>query len=248
MTPISYEETGAGRHTFDRLIAFDRKSRKFPVRKAARPVELKSVLWDCNVWLDQGREGACVGYSISHALACMPPPVRPMSTLDARSIYHASQRIDEFPGGSYAGATPFMEGTSVLAGMKVARMKGLVESYRWAFSVEELIAGLSTGPAVLGIPWYSGMSTPDKEGIARIGGKTVGGHAICCRGVDLAREYFIFRQSWGRKFGHNGDCYITFKDTEQLLSMSGESCFPVKREPEPGFLNKLAMALGLRHR
>ena len=224
-TPPSTET----RH-FDRIVSFDTRSRLFPMRVAPVGMELPS-LWSCSVRLDQGSEGACVGYALAHALSCLPPPRLFLTPTDARSIYHAAQRMDLFPGGSYTGAIPFMEGTSVLAGMKACIARKLLGSYKWAFSTLELIEGLTSGPAVLGLPWYKGMIAADNNGFVRPSGSVVGGHAICCRGWDPQNKKFVLRQSWGPSFGDNGDCYITFSDMDRLLSESGEACFPIKGAP-----------------
>lgn len=222
---------------FDRLERFDGRSRGYPVAAVA-PSFPQTVVWPCQTWLDQGSEGACAGFAIAHSLACHPEPASVDAVL-ARDIYHDAQRIDEFPGGSYAGAEPYMEGTSVLAGFKIAKRRGLVRAYRWAFGAEELRNGLSTGPAVLGIPWHAGMSSPDSSGMIRPVGSIVGGHAICCRGYDAQRRLFILRNSWGGRWGVDGDCFVSFDDMSSLLSRGGEACFPVKGPVKKTLVGKL---------
>lgn len=216
--------------TFDRIVSFDERSRGFPMRRARINIPLPS-LWSCSVQLDQGREGACVGYALAHTLSCLPPPRFHLTPTDARSLYHAAQRLDNFPGGSYPGAVPYMEGTSVLAGMKASMARKLIGSYRWAFGVHELIEGLTEAPAVLGLPWYSGMMKTDRKGFVRACGDLMGGHAVCCRGWDPQNKKFVLRQSWGPTFGVRGDCYVSFSDMNRLLSESGEACFPIKGDP-----------------
>ena len=58
---------------FDRLVQFDERSRAFPIRALidadAKP---RSYTWQCPVWLDQGTEGACVGFGVSHEAAARP--------------------------------------------------------------------------------------------------------------------------------------------------------------------------------
>jgi len=92
--------------TFDRLERFDERSREYPI-SAVAPLTAQTVVWPCLTWLNQGSEGACVGYAISHALACPPEP-RAVDSLFARDLYFEAQKIDQFPGGEYAGADPRM--------------------------------------------------------------------------------------------------------------------------------------------
>lgn len=96
---------------------------------------------------DQGVEGACVGFGISRYASLMN-----RLRYDGFALYHEAQRIDEWPGENYSG-------TSVRAGLEVARTQGLwrvragtpsptpraadgIDVYRWARSVEEVAACL----------------------------------------------------------------------------------------------------------
>jgi hypothetical protein len=101
-------------------------------------------------WYNQGNEGACVGFAVSR-----------MQTLYNRKkfvagyVYLAAQKLDEWPGENYPG-------TSVRAGMEVARTMGMwlpdgkapgvgrgpyqregIAAYRWPRSVKEMAACLS---------------------------------------------------------------------------------------------------------
>jgi hypothetical protein len=231
--------------TFDRLERFDERSRGYPI-SAVAPLTAQTVVWPCPTWLDQGSEGACVGHAISHALACPPEP-RIVDSLFARNLYFEAQKIDQFPGGEYAGADPRMSGTSVLAGFRVAHREKYVGAYRWAFGPAELCNGLSTGPAVLGVRWHAGMSNPGRDGLVRPLGSVLGGHAICCRGYDAQRKLFILRNSWGRDWGADGDCLVSFDDMASLLADGGEACFPLKgAAANKTLVHKLAALFGCR--
>jgi hypothetical protein len=219
----------------DRIVQFDEASREFPIRALVEKKRPRSHTWRLNIRLDQGTEGACVGFGITHELAAMPAEVFGLTADYARTmIYWEAQKIDGMPGGAYPGAKPRYEGTSVLAGLKVAQKLGWMESYRWAFGIDDLILGVGhNGPAVLGIPWYEGMSRPDSNGVVKPIGKCVGGHCIMVREVNLLKEEFRLPNSWGRRWGIDGECFISFQDIARLLHEDGEAVFFVGRHKTP---------------
>lgn len=219
----------------DRLVAFDERSRQFPVRALVGKKQPRSRTWRLDIRLDQGNEGACVGFGITHELAATPAPVPGMTDTYAREkIYWEAQKIDGQPGGAYPGAVPFYEGTSVLAGLKTAQKIGWMDSYRWAFGIDDLILGVGyNGPAVLGIPWYEGMRTPGSNGVIRATGKFAGGHCILARGVDILKGFFRLSNSWGRTWGIDGECFVSFSDMDRLLHDDGEAAFFDSRHVSP---------------
>jgi hypothetical protein len=70
-----------------------------------------------------------------------------------------------------------------------------------------------------------GMFDTDEKGYIHATGDVTGGHCILCRGVNVGEKYFLLRNSWGRNWGKNGDCKISFKDMKKLLANGGESVF-----------------------
>lgn len=217
----------------DRVPRFDERSRAFPIItptiSAKRP---RSYTWSCDKHLDQGREGACVGFGVTHELIARPVRVKGIDASYAKEkIYWPAQMNDPWPGGSYPGAVPFYEGTNVLDGVKVAQKLGWFEEYRWSFGLDELILGTGyNGPAVLGINWYEGMYQPDSNGFIHATGKQVGGHCILCKGVNVTKKYFKLHNSWGTDWGIGGDCLISFADMERLLDEQGEAAFFIGRK------------------
>ena len=219
----------------DRLEEFDEKSRNFPITAVNKDKSFRSYTWRCLDWFDQGREGACVGFALGHELAARPAEVRGMHyDWLVRDVYWEAQKIDPWPGGSYPGANPRYDGTSILAGVKVLHKKKFFGEYRWAFGIDDLIMGLGrNGPATLGIPWYQNMYHPDSNGYIRKGGLRVGGHAILARAVNVRTETITLRNSWGKSWGKDGDCYIKFHDLEALLKERGEAVFMLNRTAKP---------------
>lgn len=124
---------------------FIREKNLGPVR-GGHCLAVKSVQPDRLGWYqfyDQGEEGACVGFGVSRAMTMLNHV-----TYDAFWLYHEAQRHDEWPGEDY-------DGTSVRAGLDVARTEGLrrsisgvvaqqdgIDAYRWATSVDEVHAAI----------------------------------------------------------------------------------------------------------
>lgn len=190
---------------------------------------------------DQGREGACVEYGITHELAASPAQVQLAHLVAIRSehgIYWPAQREDEWPGGSYPGAAPVYEGTSVLAGLKVATRLGYYEGYRWGFSDDERVAGVvHEGPGVVGAWWTEGAARPRPSGLASTDGADLGGHCVAWIGVMFGHklkgeprmDIAVIAQSWGLNHGDRGRVYFRLEDWLALLRREGEVAFPVGR-------------------
>jgi hypothetical protein len=211
----------------DRLVSFDDRSRSFPIRAALDDHEAKPRTheWPLGIRLNQGREGACTGFAVTHEAAAEPDPVPGLDDEVARSVYRRAQQLDEWPGEDYSGS-------SVLAAVKAGVELGWYREYRWAFGLDDLILALSwKGPAVLGIPWYEGMENTDGYAHVNVAGGVTGGHAIVANAVDV--ENFGGRvkltNSWGADWGWHGTCWITFADLDRLLHEQGEACIPLLR-------------------
>jgi len=214
-----------------RLRQFDKRSRKFPIRATIDAKIPRSYTWRCDKWLDQGTEGACVGFSLTHELIARPAPVKGVAAKFAREkIYWEAQKIDPWAGGSYPGASPRYEGTSVLAGVQILQRLGFIEEYRWAFGLKDLVMAVGyKGPAVLGIAWYEGMFDVHSCGYLHVTGNMVGGHAILCKGVNVRERTFALHNSWGKAWGRGGDALISWDEMERLLHEDGEAVIPLCR-------------------
>lgn len=220
--------------TFDWKPRFDPKSRNFPVSAVlATSIRRRNKLWRVGPILDQGSEGACVGFGWTDEALANPVAVhldwvannRLTDPYDfALDIYHFAQQIDEWEGEDY-------EGTSVLAGAKAMQSRGLLKEYRWAFNIEEVAdAVLAKGPVVIGIPWYSGMYEA-VAGVLQVSGNVVGGHCLLVVGYRVAdpriggEDGFVLQNSWGPEWGDGGLAVIRKSELQQLL-FRGEACVP----------------------
>lgn len=240
----------------DRVPQFDEKSRDFRVRQMIHegaPLGEKhprSFTWANEHWLDQGREGRCVEYAICHDLLAKPKQVSTtlvQQILDGKRIYWPAQQEDQWPGGSYEGGDPSYEGTSVLAGVKVAARLGFYQEYRWALTLEGAVLGLGyIGPLILGVNWYEGCFQPDNFGWIRLTGEQQGGHSILAIGIklvakadslhvtdfaslDLDRSFILLHNSWGQDWGINGRAKMSLQDFDRLRQEDGEVCIISRR-------------------
>jgi len=222
-TKIPRTSIGGIFRLLSRLPFFDKRSRKYSVKALLTDLEPRTKIWECGIWLDQGQEGACTGFSVCHEAAAAPVEVQDIINETAFDVYKRAKQIDKWPGEDY-------EGSSVLAAIKVGKERGWYEEYRWAFSIEDLVLSVSNlGPAVLGISWHEGMRTPDNTGYIHPTGKKLGGHAILCLGYDLGKDSFLLHNSWGKNWGTSGRCWIKKDDLAKLLKKKGEACIPTKR-------------------
>lgn len=213
--------------TFDREVRFDEASRAYNARTlVSSALPPRGYSWRAGVHLDQGREGACVGFAWAAELAANPVRV-PVNDGYAHQLYQDARFFDRQAGRHWPA------GASVLAGAKAARQLGAIGEFRWCFTLEDLLRTISWfGPVILGLNWYEGMLVPERA-LIRPTGRLLGGHAICARGVSMYREAVRLRNSWGVDWGVAGDCWLGFEDLTRLLSEDGEACVPLVRAIPP---------------
>jgi hypothetical protein len=213
----------------------DPRSLNYGIREKIGTVEKRVKLWRGGPVLDQGQEGACVGFGWTGELLASPKRDAKRissrrSSQYAKDIYHRAQQIDEFPGENY-------EGTSVLAGAKTVVERRFMTSYRWAFGINDVRDALITeGPVVIGIPWLYDMYETDQNYEVHVGGDVVGGHCILLTGYNPkhkdynGREMYRWRNSWGTSYGKGGDAWIEAGALAELLKEQGEACVPQGRQ------------------
>jgi hypothetical protein len=213
---------------------------RYPIRAlVADKTAPRSYTWKCDVVLDQGQEGACVGHGCIHEAIAkpdvwnfadkglkLPAGFHPDDQQMAFDLYEWCKRNDEFPGENY-------DGTSVVTGLKGLVMLGVIGEYRWASNLEDALLGISWhGPAILGTDWWTGMFEPDRKGFIHMTGKIEGGHCILINGVDLKRQAIRLHNSWGPGWGKNGECFLSFADFGALIQAGAEVAIPVVRIAE----------------
>jgi hypothetical protein len=217
----------------------DPRNKQFRVIAAPTDLLSRSRYWVPGPVLDQGREGACVGFGCT--AEAMASPVRrrfyfadPGSELApadpnevARELYRRAQQIDEWEETREGGT----EGTSVLAGMKVGQERGWWSGYAWALNMGELRAALEEGPVVIGVEWRSGMYDTNRYGVVIPSGEVVGGHCLLVTGYSAIRDLYRWRNSWGKGYGINGNGWIMPYDLNRILFQAGgEAAVPTGRQ------------------
>lgn len=216
-----------------RLHIPDSRDERFLLRNVlpkAEPRLTHRYWWPSGWWGDQGYTPQCVAYAWMHWLEDGPITHAPRGigegpVLDPRLVYREAQRVDQWPGESY-------DGTSVRAGAKVLQQRGLIGSYRWGWTLADLIDSvLQLGPTVVGTWWYSEMWNTDAEGFLHVSGSRVGGHAYLVNGVNVRRGVLRLKNSWGRGWGENGAAWIGFEDMERLIHEHGEVCIADENQP-----------------
>jgi hypothetical protein len=214
----------------DRLEQFDARSRQYGISEVL-PEGFKSKTWRLKERLDQGNDGACVGFGNTHRIAALPISFGGATNDYALKIYHEAQKIDPWEGEDY-------EGTSVLAGVKVAQRLGHFSQYRWCFSVDDYLRAVAhEGPVIVGSSWFNDMFEPDERGLLHPTGSNAGGHCWIIRGLTLkpggARSgvgpVFRMTNSWGSGWGTNGEAWITVEDFERHIFPNAEGCVPTEQ-------------------
>lgn len=213
---------------------------------AAEPIEEGGIpykyYWQ-SAWLgNQGTTPKCVGYAWCHWLSggptthfyenrdadpeWMDPDGTPI--VDPSWVYDHAQELDRWKGENY-------DGTSVRAGAKALQKKGLVESYHWAESVDDVIDAVRTrGPVVAGTVWYESMFEPDDDGILRVDPSSgvAGGHAYLINGVNLSLGFFRLKNSWGKGWSSLGEsgchAHLPIDEFATLFDKWGEACLALE--------------------
>jgi len=207
------------------LFSYDEKDKQY-LMFANKPKITDSIKhsWRIGQILNQGTSSQCVGYSWSQFLQTQPWTYEPSPQLAPAEIYRLAQQADEWPGQE-----PDHYGSSVRAGAKILKELGLISSYVWGYSVEDVATFISqNGPVVAGTKWFSGMSNPDQNGFSRPISSYEGGHAWIIYGVDCQWETFFCANSWGPGFGKNGRFLVKFKDMEKLINEGRQICSALK--------------------
>ncbi|MDX2646227.1 hypothetical protein PV341_22210 [Streptomyces sp. PA03-1a] len=189
---------------------------------------------------DQGREGACVGFSSSWMMSILN-----RRRYEAHWLWDRAKETDEWPDTKPGDNN----GTSVRAAMDVLRTQGhrrlvrgaggpvsLAEGIlenRWATGTDEIRSCVANGtPAVLGCNWYANFDTPESRGRQGhwIGsgplGRVRGGHAICVYGASDRLQAVRLVNSWGDRYPL---VWLPYGVLQRLIDEDGEAALVTDR-------------------
>lgn len=204
----------------DRIAFFDPRSRNYPIRTLLTTKQRRSYTWHVPVKLDQGYEGACVGFGVAAERAARPKEHPEVTNEVAKHIYDVARVIDHSENRN------FDEGATVLGGIKAAQAAGWIGEYRWAFTEEEVALTVGYhGPVIIGSNWTTDMDTPDENGFITPTGTYRGGHCYILYAYSVKKDAYAIWNSWGT--GHWA--WIKRNDMANLLNAYGEACIPVER-------------------
>lgn len=212
-------------HSFGRVYLEDVRDNNFPVSGIVSNSSFirEKYWWPDGWWGNQGRHPHCAAFSWAHWLEDGPVvqdalTSRPKPFYDTARFYRECQLRDGIPGTNY-------EGTTIRAGAKILKELGIINEYRWAQSVDDVVNAVSVlGPMVVGTRWFSNMTNPDRSHMMRPSGRDEGGHAYIINGLDKDRAVFRVKNSWGRTWADRGHAYLSFEDFDRLLRDRGEAC------------------------
>jgi len=213
--------------TLDVSAKSDVRNNAYPVRSILPPnKEPVSRRWNCYARLDQGSQGACVAFAISHWLASDPNPVKPLPTNDtAFALYADIQKNDRMPGEDY-------DGTWIEDGLKWLIKQRRVDEFRWCNSVREMAQTISfCGPLICKIPVYEDFyyPTPFFHQI-KPRGKIVGWHAILADEIDIEKRRVWFVNSWGKSHGKDGRVWMSFETVDTCIGAGSTAAVAIKKE------------------
>lgn len=220
----------SNKFSLGRIVVIDERDKNFPIstlleESVDEMVDLpRRFWWSDGWWGNQGSMPSCVAFAWMHFLEDGPviqddadrSSGKPF--FNTKEFYDLCQKHDKFRGENY-------DGTTVRAGAKILNHLGVIKSYRWAYSIDDVIKTVKyIGPMVVGTDWFLNMSNPDKNGKIYATGRNLGGHSYVINGLDDEQRLLRIKNSWGRGWGKEGYAYISYDDFSMLLTNGGEAC------------------------
>lgn len=191
-----------------------------PVPDTPQPGDVHTRQWPVKVVLDQGQTGHCTAFSGGGWRVC-EPVASTVSNQECHDLYYEEKVIDGEPSQE--------NGSTIHTLAKVMVKHGWMSAYVWASSIDDIAAWvLKYGPVVMGTDWYSGMFSPDKDGMVKLSGQVEGGHAWYIHGADTPTRIFSCTNNWGTEWGLGGHFKVSYDDMAQLLQDQGEAMAAVQ--------------------
>lgn len=216
---LKVEGKRLGRH-----INHDPQSLQYLVEPAT---VAKSVTWKRVIpVLDQGNLGSCTGNATTGVLGTevnyddlSASQQKQLNEEFAVKVYSLATQLD-----SYSGTYPPEDtGSDGLSAAKAAQQLGFTPGYLHITSIASAQAAIQNGPFMVGASWYSGMDSPDSNGLVHVNGTVRGGHEFECIGYSVENQLWEFVNSWGDSWGKSGHFFVSETDFERLLKQGGDA-------------------------
>lgn len=239
MTRVIYRErTPRANPLLGRNIHHDSESRRFPYRPR-RSRLITSVQHQRHIpVLDQGSLGSCtgndgigrLGTGLYFATVDVRDRYHNLDEDDAVDLYSLATQADPFPGAW----PPEDTGSDSLSVAKVLLGFGMISGYTWCFTMAELLQALMERPVGFGTYWFSGMFSPDANGLVKPTGQVAGGHQFCMDGYDQERGWFWATNSWGTGWGNGGRFAMEGETVQYLIDRQADMIvYEASSEPPP---------------
>lgn len=192
----------------------------------------KSPQWDL-VIRDQGREGACTGFSLCAVINYLNQERRVDLEVSARMLYEMARKNDEWPGEEYDGSSlrgaikgwknmgvcseeewPYKTRGGLdyltISAARDARKNTIASYYRLLPEIAHFHSAINeSGIVAVSARVHKGWQNP-REGVIEKSDDMIGGHAFAVVGYNEGG--FIVQNSWGKKWGDNGLALWSYED------------------------------------
>ena len=190
--------------------------------------EIRTVSWTRHVApYNQGDLGSCTGNAAAGALMTDPfwLPGRFFQEQQAVEFYSDATHFNE-NGEVYP---PNDDGSSGPAVAEALERLQLVSNYGHATNLQDALKGLSTGPGIFGVNWYTSFDSPLDTGECALDpAATVrGGHEVQAFAVNTKKQRVWFYQSWGPKWGglNDGTFWFSYDTLNTLFEQGADATF-----------------------
>jgi hypothetical protein len=177
--------------------------------------------------LNQGETPHCVGFAMANWGINLPIQDN-FNNDNGHDFYYRCKVLDNEPNVE--------NGTNVRSAAKVLKQSGLIGTYAFAGSTDEISYWLlNNGPVIVGTIWTEGMFKPDENNVIHPTGTVVGGHGYLIN-EKTNSDYYGIQNSWDDSWGIKGKAYISISDFAKMLRNGGEAIATMELEV-PNTLN-----------
>lgn len=202
------------------LAGFAGQAAAEPLHRA--PVAARSVVWPLpSPRLDQGGRGVCWAEAIGHAVNVLHPGA--VTQRVAEGLIAADPHLAPGPGE---------DSDTARAGWLTRQ--GIPVTAVTLHGADAVLAAVSRGPVVIGVPLHAGMLSTASSGRWLPSGPVLPApdqrHAVLVRGVDWRAGRVLLVNSWGIWWGVGGTMWLTLADFRALMRAGGTATLWLRRD------------------